>query len=54
MNLSEAVRAAVMIQPNFVVPKHWFEADPQKFKKEVEKKSSTEVKVLQIGEVLSL
>ncbi len=54
MNLADAVRAAVMIQPEIVVPIHWFEADPQKFKKEVEKKSSTEVKVLQIGEVFSL
>jgi L-ascorbate metabolism protein UlaG (beta-lactamase superfamily) len=54
MNLSEAVRAAMMIQSKIVVPMHWFEADPQKFKKEVEKKSRTEVKVLQIGEVFSL
>jgi hypothetical protein len=33
---------------------HWFEADPQEFKKEVEKRSEIEAKVLQDGKIYRL
>jgi len=54
MNLSEAVRAAIAINPKVVFPMHWFEADPQEFKKEVEKRSEIEAKVLQDGKIYRL
>jgi L-ascorbate metabolism protein UlaG (beta-lactamase superfamily) len=45
---------AIAINPKVVIPMHWFEADPQEFKKEVEKRSDIEVKVLQTGEMYRL
>ena len=51
MNLSEAVQAAIMINPKAVIPIHRFEADPQEFKKQVENRSDIKVAALQIGEV---
>ena len=54
MNLSEAVRAVLTIQPKIAVPIHWFEADPLEFKKKVEKRSEVEVKVLQAAEMFCL
>jgi L-ascorbate metabolism protein UlaG (beta-lactamase superfamily) len=53
MNLVEAVQAAIMIKPHVAIPMHRFEADPQEFKKQVEKKSDIKVVTLQTGEVLS-
>ncbi|MGD1972615.1 MAG: MBL fold metallo-hydrolase [Desulfobacterales bacterium] len=54
MNLTEAVQAAITIKPNVVIPMHRFEAYPQEFKKQVEKKSDIKVAVLQTGEVYHL
>ena len=54
MNLTEAVQATIMIKPLVAIPMHRFEADPQEFKKQVEKKSDIKVAVLQTGEVYHL
>ena len=54
MNLTEAVQAAVVIKPLVAIPIHRFEADPQEFKKQVEKKSDIKVAALQTGEVYHL
>ena len=54
MNLTEAVQAAIMIKPLVAIPMHRFEGDPQKFKKQVEKKSDIKVAALQTGEVYHL
>ena len=54
MNLTEAVQAAIMIKPNVAIPMHRFEADPQEFKKKVEKKTDIKVAALQTGEVYHL
>jgi L-ascorbate metabolism protein UlaG (beta-lactamase superfamily) len=51
MDLAEAVRASVAIKPRVVIPMHRSKADPQDFKKKVEKKSNIKVVPLQIGEV---
>ena len=51
MDLSEAVRAAMAIKPAAVIPMHRNKADPQDFKRKVEKKSNIKVVPLQIGEV---
>ena len=54
MNLTAAVQAAIMIKPLVAIPMHRFEGDPQKFKKQVEKKSDIKVAALQTGEVYHL
>ena len=54
MNLAEAVKAAITINPKVVVPMHHFEADPQVFKNEVENRTGIEVKLLDTGEVYRL
>ena len=54
MNLTEAVQAAIMIKPDVAIPMHRFEADPQEFKKQIEKKSDIKVAVLQTGEIYHL
>jgi L-ascorbate metabolism protein UlaG (beta-lactamase superfamily) len=54
MNLTEALQAAIMIKPHVAIPMHRFEADPQEFKKQVEKKSDIKVAALQTGEVYHL
>ena len=51
MDLAEAVRAALAINPAVVIPMHRNKADPQEFKRKVEKKSNINVVPLQIGEV---
>ena len=50
MDLAEAVRAAVAIEPKVVIPMHRSKADPQEFKRTVERKSKIRVISLQIGE----
>ena len=50
MDIEEAVRAAVAIKPEVVIPMHRSKADPQDFKKKVEKRSNIKVEPLQIGE----
>ncbi|MGD2098789.1 MAG: MBL fold metallo-hydrolase [Desulfobacterales bacterium] len=50
MDLAEAARATVTINPKVVIPMHRSKADPQEFKRKVEKKSKIKVKLLQIGE----
>jgi len=54
MEIKEAVRAALAIQPKVVIPMHRFKADPQEFKKKVEAESNIKVVPLQIGEVYHL
>ena len=51
MDLNEAVRAAIAIQPKAVIPMHRSKADPLDFKKKVEAESNIKVVPLQIGEV---
>ena len=54
MSLAEAVQAAVVIKPKVAIPMHRFEANPQEFKRQVEKISDVKVAALQIGEVFHL
>jgi L-ascorbate metabolism protein UlaG (beta-lactamase superfamily) len=51
MDLTEAVQAAIAIKPSVVIPMHRSKADPQDFKRKVEKISKIKVVPLQIGEV---
>ena len=50
MDLPEAVRAAITINPKAVIPIHRSKVDPHKFKTKVEKKSKIKVLPLKIGE----
>ena len=50
MDLEEAVEAAITINPKAVIPMHRFEADPQRFAKELETRSDITVIPLGIGE----
>ncbi|MDJ0987007.1 MAG: MBL fold metallo-hydrolase [Desulfobacterales bacterium] len=50
MDLTEAVRAAIAINPKAVIPMHLSKANPQDFKTKIEKKSKISVVPLQIGE----
>jgi L-ascorbate metabolism protein UlaG (beta-lactamase superfamily) len=52
--LTEAVQAACAIDPKVVIPMHRSKADPQEFKKTVEKKSKIHVMPLKIGEIYKL
>ena len=51
MDIEEAVRATITINPRAVIPIHRSKADPLDFKKKVETKSNIEVVPLQIGGV---
>ena len=54
MDIKEAARAAIAINPKIVIPMHRFKADPQEFKKKLEAKSDIKVVPLQTGEVYDL
>lgn len=54
MNIPDAVEAALAIKPVVVIPMHRKEADPEEFKRKVEKKSDIQVIPLEIGEVYDL
>ena len=50
MDNVEAAEATVAIDPEFVIPMHRWDTDPQKFKKIVEAKSKVKVVLLKDGE----
>ncbi|MGD8991636.1 MAG: MBL fold metallo-hydrolase [Desulfobacterales bacterium] len=50
MDLAEAVRAAIDINPDVVIPMHRSKTDPQEFKTKIEKNSNIKVIPLEIGE----
>ena len=50
MDLAEAIQAVFAIKPKVVIPMHRSKADPQEFKRKIEKKSNIKVMPLQIGE----
>jgi len=50
MDNAEAAEAAIAINPNFVIPMHRWDTDPQKFKEIVEGKSKVKVVLLNEGE----
>ena len=54
MDLAEAARAAVAINPKVVIPMHRGKADPQEFKRKVENVSKIKVVPLGIGEAHKL
>lgn len=54
MDLTEAVRAAIAINPKAVIPMHRSKADLRDFKARIEKKSKISVVPLQIGESYTL
>ncbi len=54
MDIDEAVDAAKLIGPEFVIPFHERDADPEKFKRKLESESEIRVKVLNEGEALAV
>ncbi len=50
MDLDEAVRAAMAINPVVAIPMHCLKADPEEFKRMLEEKSEVRVIVLKTGE----
>ncbi len=54
MDIAEAVKATLALQPKAVIPIHHLKADPQDFKREVEAHSNIQVAALHIGEVYRL
>lgn len=58
-NIDEAVKMVALISPKIVIPMHYdtfpdIQASPDKFKKEVERTSGTETKILYSGQKLVL
>jgi len=54
MDIREAVKTVLAIQPEMVIPIHYLRSDPQRFKEKVEAKSNIRIAVLQIGESYQL
>ncbi|HZX47228.1 MAG TPA: metal-dependent hydrolase, partial [Clostridia bacterium] len=59
MGPEDAVKAAEMIAPEYVIPMHYntfpvIKQDPEEFKKAVEEKGICKVKVLNPGQTLEL
>jgi len=54
MDVTEAVEAATVINPKMVIPMHLLDADPMKFKRELEAKSQIKVIVLKPRQQLTL
>ena len=55
MDVDEAVEAALVIEPNIIIPMHFKKkGNPHEFKKKLEAKSDIKVIELQIGEVCEL
>jgi len=54
MDIREAVKKVLAIQPEIVIPIHYLRSDPQRFKEKVEAKSNIRIVVLQIGESYQL
>jgi L-ascorbate metabolism protein UlaG (beta-lactamase superfamily) len=54
MNDAEAVQAATAIKPQIIIPMHRNKADPEMFKRKIEKKTNIKVVPLQIGETYQL
>jgi L-ascorbate metabolism protein UlaG (beta-lactamase superfamily) len=46
MDIPEAVEATLLINPKVVIPMHFLKADPEEFKKSIEKKSGIKVIVI--------
>jgi L-ascorbate metabolism protein UlaG (beta-lactamase superfamily) len=53
MDLAEAVRSALVIQPRIAIPMHWRDVDPQPFKEQVEAQSDVQVLVLADGDIIT-
>jgi L-ascorbate metabolism protein UlaG (beta-lactamase superfamily) len=54
MDISEAVEATLTIQPKKVIPMHFLKADPEEFKKLVEKESTIKVMVIEPGKSIEI
>jgi L-ascorbate metabolism protein UlaG (beta-lactamase superfamily) len=54
MDIEEAVNAALLINPEMVIPMHQSKCDPNSFKKELLSKSGISVIVLAVGEKVTL
>jgi L-ascorbate metabolism protein UlaG (beta-lactamase superfamily) len=54
MNINEAVKAAMTINPIVAIPMHHLKADPQEFEKKIEAKSDVRGLPLRIGEIYRL
>jgi L-ascorbate metabolism protein UlaG (beta-lactamase superfamily) len=54
MDITEAVEAALVINPKVVIPMHTLDVDPMKFKRALEAKSQIEAVVLKPGQQLAL
>ena len=54
MDVTEAVEAAMVINPEMVIPMHLLDTDPMKFKRELEAKSRIKVIVLKPRQQLTL
>ncbi len=54
MDIPEAVEAVLAIKPNIVIPMHMRDADPDRFKKMVERKSDIKVVPLNIGGIFNI
>ena len=54
LGVSEAVQAARIIKPKVIIPMHRYDSDLLEYKNLVEKKTSTKVELLEIGETYQL
>jgi L-ascorbate metabolism protein UlaG (beta-lactamase superfamily) len=54
MNSEEAIQAAVLINPDIVIPMHQSNRDPNLFKKALLSRAKIEVIVLDVGETTNL
>lgn len=53
MDLAEAVRTTLVIQPRIVIPMHWRDVNPLPFKEQVEAQSDVQALVLADGDVVN-
>lgn len=54
MNIDEAVRAALTINPKIVIPMHMAKASPDEFKTKVKAKSNINVVILKVGDTFNI
>lgn len=54
MDVDEAVKATIGIQPEIAMPMHWRSSDPKEFKRMVEDKSNIKVLLMEEGEEITI
>ena len=54
MDIDEAVLAAAMIKPKFIIPIHRYAENPHEFKQRVEKKKTSTVLPVETGKAIMI